>query len=402
MINNSLNKEWKLDFFKIFATSYDVSSEYEKADKLKFEHFPPVLANFYNNNVDVECLKNICNSKLKVKKAKLDSNYNPDILKINFIKTIKTQLNALMQDQINKLQQEDPTFLSEDEKEIIAQAEFPFIKLMTLVYSKDTDEMTPEDQEQWKTYMSEFINQQIVFGVINTYFTMKLYQDNNYVKLFQTPYNKEEVWDKDSKNKGFCVVYDFKEIKEVTAKQLNKIYPVLYSDKKLTRDDFDYDIFNAHCASIIRVNEEVSDYDSEWMYILNHHYTETEYRMLENLLEPIYSKTTNDESIQNILKNNYLVNVDDELEYKYEEIINDLAIVLESKQLHEKIKDDFEKVLDITEDYMEIDFMKPEAIYLGTQFPDEKVTSFKELIEAEGVRIFKIKEKDGKLFKALV
>lgn len=46
MINNSLNKEWKLDFFKIFATSYDVSSEYEKADKLKFEHFPPVLANF--------------------------------------------------------------------------------------------------------------------------------------------------------------------------------------------------------------------------------------------------------------------------------------------------------------------------------------------------------------------
>ena len=86
MINDTLNKQWKLDFFKIFATEYDVPSEYEKADKLKFEHFPPVLANFYDNDIDAESLKKLCNAKLRIQKAKLDSDYNGDILKINFIK----------------------------------------------------------------------------------------------------------------------------------------------------------------------------------------------------------------------------------------------------------------------------------------------------------------------------
>lgn len=403
MLNDSLNKEWKIKFFEAFASEQGNTVEMEKADKLKFEHFPPVIGKFYNELVDEDALKNICNGKLKLFKGKLSSDYNDDILTVDYVKTIKDQLNTLMQQQIAKLNQEDQNFLKEDEKEIIENSDFPFIRLMTLVYTKDTDEMTKDEQKQWKGYMNDFINQQIVFGVINTYYTMKLYHDNNYISLFQTPYNKEGLWDEYADNKkGFCVAYDFKEISEKTARQLKKIFPVVYVDSKLTKDDLDYDVYNPYCASIAINKEVVNDYDNEWMYVFNHQFTESEYRMLDNLLEPVYNKTTNNESIQNILKNVYLVDKDDDLEYKYKEIIRDLLAVLESKEFNDEIKGLLDEVFKITDDEIEIEFMKPEAIYLGTNFPEDEQEKYKELIESEDVRIFKIKEKDGQLFKALI
>ena len=402
MLNDSNNKQWKLDFFKIFATEYGNKSELEEADKLKFGHFPPVIGNFYEDVVDDEVLKRICEGKLKITKAKYDENYNGSIVKINYPKIIKEQLNTLMQQQIAKLHQEDPNFLSDEEKEIIENDDFPFIRLMTLVYVKDTNEMTEDEQKEWKESMNSFINQQIVFGVVNTYYTMKLYQDNNYVRLFQTPYNKREVWDEYANDKkGFCVVYDFKEISGEKASQLNKLYPIVYVDDKLSADDLDYDVYNSHCASLTSVKKDIKDYYNEWMFIFNHHFTEREYLMLDGLLEPIYSNTFNHEEIQNILKKNYLEPKDDDLIYNYNEIIDDLVSVLESNKFKNGIKSSFDDVLNITEDEMEVEFLKPEAIYLGTNFPEDKKQEYKEIVENENIRIFIIKEKDGKFFKSL-
>lgn len=403
MINESYNKQWKLDYFKIFATQHSNVSQMEEVDKLKFGHFPPVIGNFYEKPIDNEDLKSICSAKLKITKAKYDENYNNDIVKIDYVDTIKGQLNNLMQQQIAQLNQEDPNFLSDEEKKIIEEADFPFIRLMTLVYVKDTNEMTPDEQKQWKESMNDFINQQILFGVVNTYYTMKLYQDNNYVRLFQTPYNKRQLWDEYANNKeGFCVVYDFKEISKKNATQLNKLYPVLYVDKKVTEDDFDYTIHNSHCASLTSLKDEVKDYYNEWMYIYNHHFTEREYIMLDNMLEPIYSNTFNYEPLQKVLKTNYLVPKDDDLEYDYQQIIDDIVGILESDKFQNGIRPSFEEVLKITEDSMEVDFLKPEAVYLGTNFPEDKIQEYKEIVEGEGIRIFIIKDKDGKFFKSLV
>ncbi len=403
MLNDSYNKEWKVDFFKIFATEHANVSQLEEADKLKFGHFPPVIGNFYEKAIDAESLKSICSGKLKISKAKYDENYNGDIVKIDYVNTIKGQLNNLMQQQIAQLNEEDPNFLSDEEKKIIEEADFPFIRLMTLVYVKDTNEMTDDEQKEWKESMNNFINQQILFGVVNTYYTMKLYQDNNYVRMFQTPYNKRELWDEYANNKeGFCVVYDFKEISKSTAAQLNKLYPILYTDKKLTKDDFDYEIHNSHCASLTGIKDEVKDYYNEWMYIYNHHFTEREYLMLDNLLEPIYSNTFNYEPLQNVLKKNYLVPKGDDLEYDYKQIVDDIVDILESAPFQNGIRPSFEEVLKITEDDMEIDFLKPEAVYLGTNFPEDRIQEYKELVEGEKIRIFIIKDKDGKFFKSLV
>lgn len=402
MLNDSYNKQWKLDYFKIFATEHDNVSQLEEADKLKFGHFPPVIGNFYENPIDEESLKKICEGKLKLSKAKFDENYNDEIVRVDYVNTIKGQLNNLMKQQIAQLNEEDPTFLSDEEKKIIEEADFPFIRLMTLVYVKDTNEMTDDEQKEWKDSMNNFINQQILFGVVNTYYTMKLYQDNNYARLFQTPYNKQELWDEYANNKqGFCVVYDFKEISGENAAQLNKLYPILYTDKKLSPDDLNYEVNNSHCASLTAVKQEVKDYYNEWMYIFNHHFTEREYLMLDGMLEPIYSNTFNYEPIQNILKKNYLVPKDDDLEYDYRQIIDDIIAELESNTFQDAMNSSMEEVYKITDDEMEVDFLKPEAIYLGTNFPEDKKEEYKQLVEGENIRIFIIKEKDGKFFKAL-
>lgn len=403
MLDDTINKKWKLDFFKIFATQQNNSKELENADTLKIKNFPPVIGQYFNEKLDEKQIKNICDGKLTLSKAKTSSDYNISLIKIDYEKVIKNQLNSLMQQQIAKLNQEDPNFLKDDEKEIIENSDFPFIKLMTLVYSKDTDEMSTEDQNQWKEYMNQFITQQIVFNVINTYFTMKLYQDNIYTTTFQTPYNNEYIWSKYANNqKGICAVYDFKEITKDSAEKLKKLYPIIYSKTQLSSKDIDYDIYNTHCASMIKIDEEPNQYDNEWEFITNHKYTETEYRMLDGLLEPVYAKTMNYPKIKEILSNNYLEILDSSLNYGYKQLIEDVSNVLESRDFLNLIGDEFKKVLDITENSIEIDFKKPEAIYLGLNFPDEKIEIYKNIIEDNNIRIFKIKEQDGTLFKALI
>ncbi|WP_455645350.1 hypothetical protein [Methanosphaera sp.] len=403
MFDESINKEWKMNYFKILATKQDDVAELKEADKLKIEHFPPVIGKYYSNKIDEEQLKKICNGKLKLSKSKLSTDYQENIVKIDYEKAIKTQLNSLMEQQIAKLEQEDPNFLQADEKEEIENSNFPFIKLMTLVYSKDTNEMTPEDQEQWKTYMNQFITQQIGFVVVNTYFTINLYQNNMYTTTFQTPYNKEEVWSKYTDNhNAICVVYDFKEITPTTVTQLQKIFPVLYTKQALTQNDIEYPVYNSHCASLIKIVETINEYDNEWTYITNHKYTETEYRMLDGLLEPVYTNTMNHSKIQEILSDNYLEIKDSQLSYNYEKLIIKLSEVLESEELHKIIDDKFNEVLEITPETMDVDFIKPEAIYLGNKLSKEDEDYYKTIIENENVKIFKIKEKDGRLFKALI
>ena len=151
-----------------------------------------------------------------------------------------------------------------------------------------------------------------------------------------------------------------------------------------------------------KIRKEVTDYDNEWMFIYNHHYNETEYRMLDNLLEPIYHKTTNHPKIQQIAIKNYLTEEKGELIYKHNEIIGDLVNIIESEEFNSQIKDEFEEVFKITDDEMLFDYMKPEAIYLGINFPEDKIDEYKNMVESMGIRIFQIKEKDGKIFKALI
>lgn len=403
MFDNTENKKWKKDFFEIFATETNDKQKLEDADKIKIEHFPPVLGQYYPDSITSDDLKNICQGKITLTKTKLLPYYNDNIIKTDYEEVIKTQLNKLMEQQIAKLESEDPNFLKDDEKEIINNSEFPFIKLMTLVYSKDTNEMSDEDQIQWKEYMNQFITQQITFVIINTFYTMNLYQDNIYTTVFQTPYNNDYVWQTYGYNhKSICVAYDFKEITEETVQQIRKIYPILYTDKKYTKADFNQNINNILCASLFKEQSKVNQYDNQWSYLNNHKYTESEYAMLDNLLEPVYTASMNYPKIQLLLKDNYLEINNGELSYNYKQLITNLLETLESDEFLNQIQDKLNEIYDITPETITIDFMKPEAIYLGLDFPEDKIDSFKEIIENENVRLFKIKKSDDKLFKALI
>lgn len=402
MIDTSLNTQWRIDFFNIFSKEHNNKDELEKADKIKFSHFPPVIAKFYTKLDDVD-LQKICDGKIQLKKAKLSNSYHGELININYEETIKTQLNNVMQQQIDRLMQEDPYFLKDDEKEEIENADFPFIKLMTLVYSKDTDEMTKEDQEQWKTSMNQFINNQILFAVVNTYFTMKLYQDNIYTTTFQTPYNKIHTWDKYADNNtGICITYDFKEINNQTALLLSKLYPVIYTDKRMTMDDFDHIIYNSHCANLIKIDDNINEEDNSWEYLESHKYTEKEYNILNRVLEPIYEKTMNYPKLKEISQENYLIVQDSNLEYDYKKFIADIDEVLTSDEFNNQIKDSLDDVYNITPDTMEIEFRKPEAIYLGVNFPEEKVEQYNKAAQDNDIKIFKIKEGNEMLYKSLI
>ena len=401
MIDTNLNKQWRIDFFNIFSQENNTKQELEDADKIKFTHFPPVIAKFYTDLENID-LQSICEGKITLKKAKLSKSYHGHLLKNNYENIIKTQLNRLMQQQIDTLMQEDPNFLKDDEKEEIEKADFPFIKLMTLVYSKDTDEMTPEDQQQWKTSMNQFINEQIIFSVVNTFFTMKLYQDNIYTTTFQTPYNKLHTWDKYAdNNKGICITYDFKEINDQTALLLSKLFPVIYTKDKLTRDDIDHNIYNTHCASLIKIDDNIID-DNTWEYILSQQYTEKDYTILDRVLEPIYEKAMNYPKLNMIQENDYLIVKEDELEYDYKKIIADIDEVLSSQEFNNQIKDQLEDAYNITPNDIEIDFKKPEGIYLGVNFPEEKIDEYNNVAQDNDISIFKIKEGEGMLYKSLI
>ena len=402
MLEESLNKEWKRSFFEIFSRKNNTKEDLENADKLKFEHFPPVIARFYKN-VDEVDVEELFAPKMKLKKAKHSLNYNEDIITVDYENTIKVQLNNLTQQQIDNLNREDPTFLKDDEKEIIESAEFPFIKLMTLVYSKDTGDMTSDDQAQWKNTMNEFINQQIVFSLVNTYFTMKLYRDNIYTQTFQTPYNKIHTWDKYANNhEGICLTYDFKEISQRNAYHLSKLFPVVYSSRKLSKEDFKYDIVNAHSASLIKVDSNINDEDNGWEYIYSYKYNEKQYSLLDRILQPAYEKVMGYSKIMEINGRNYLKMEGEYLEYDYKKIIEDVVTLLESDEIYELIKDDLKNVYNLTDDEIEVDFLKPEAIYLGRNFDEEKIEEYNRLANENDVKIFKIKEGNGMLYKSLI
>ena len=348
-------------------------------------------------------MDDICNGKLQLKKAKLSKSYDASVISINYEEIIKEQLNKLMQQQIDNLKQEDPTFLKDDEKQIIENAEFPFIKLMTLVYSKDTNEMSSEDQIKWKESMNEFINQQIIFSVVNTYFTMKLYQDNIYTLTFQTPYNKVHTWDKYANNQeGICVTYDFKEISEVNAYHLSKLFPLVYINSKSDIDDLDYNIYNAYSASLLKQDDNVTQEDNGWEYIYSYNYNEKDYTLLDRLLQPAYEKAMNHPKIMDISKNNYLSMDGDILDYNHKQIIDDIKEVLDSDEMAHLVESDLNNVYSITEDTIEVDFLKPEGVYLGCNFPEDKIEEYKNNVEKHGVKIFKIKEGNGMLYKSLI
>ena len=89
MVDNKLNKKWKEDFFEIFATKSDVK-ELENADKIKIEHFPPVLGQYYPSNIDEDTLIKLCEGKLFLTKSKKQPDYDDSLIKIDYEKVKRT------------------------------------------------------------------------------------------------------------------------------------------------------------------------------------------------------------------------------------------------------------------------------------------------------------------------
>ena len=106
--------------------------------------------------------------------------------------------------------------------------------------------------------------------------------------------------------------------------------------------------------------------------------------------------------LKNIIDSMNMVEEKSEINYDFDGIVADVTELFDSPEFKELINESFEKVLEITEDSIEIDFMKPEAVYLGLNFPDDKLDEYKKLTEQENVRIFKINQKDDFLYKTLL
>ena len=83
-------------------------------------------------------------------------------------------------------------------------------------------------------------------------------------------------------------------------------------------------------------------------------------------------------------------------------LIENLVDVLNSNEFQEELNTKLQEVYDITQNNIDIDFMKPEAVYLGRDFPEEKIKQIKEIVQKEDIMIFKIKQSEDKLFKALI
>ena len=93
---------------------------------------------------------------------------------------------------------------------------------------------------------------------------------------------------------------------------------------------------------------------------------------------------------------------DSNLEYDYKKFIADIDEVLTSDEFNNQIKDSLEDVYGITPDTMEIEFRKPEAIYLGVNFPEEKVEQYNKAAQDNDIKIFQIKEGNDMLYKSLI
>lgn len=511
------NPEWKEEFFKLYATESNNKESIQKADEIKFKKFPPVLGAYYHNNITQDELEQLLSGTIKVTKSKETKNYNPEILDTDYEKTIKIQLNMLMEDQIKRLDEEmkrlreeskddkpetvekltinpekneviidakpeytlkneefitipvtdkegnkinetlpvklkigdtnvltktinsnikiptdklatgdhsivinieehenynpsntiikvnQNSFFTIDEMKTIKNADFPFIKLMTLVYSKDTNKMSESEKQEWKANMNQFITSQIVFGVVNTHYAIKLSENGIYKTVFETPYNKKEVWTKYGYNQeGICLTYDFKEISPEMARRVQNMYPILYTSNKLTKDEIPYQVDNILCSSMLAVDSNINEkYDKQWAYILQHKFSNTEFMMLDSLVEPLYRKTLEDKEIKKIESEDYFETLDGELIYNYKKVIAELTNFLKSDNLNNKIKKELKDVYNILPEDETIEFMKPEALYLGANFPEDKKELFKTIAKANNVRILQIKEDPEKgLFKA--
>ena len=150
------------------------------------------------------------------------------------------------------------------------------------------------------------------------------------------------------------------------------------------------------------MDNDINDEDNGWEYIYSYKYNEKEYSLLDRILQPAYEKVMTHPKIMELNKKNYLVTEEDSLEYDYKSIINDVISLIESDEIYDLIKDDLENVYSLTDDEIEVDFLKPEAIYLGKNFNEEKINEYNQLANDNDVKIFKIKEGNGMLYKSLI
>jgi hypothetical protein len=153
---------------------------------------------------------------------------------------------------------------------------------------------------------------------------------------------------------------------------------------------------------MVKVDDDINEEDSGWEYIYSYKYTEKEYSLLDRILQPAYEKVMTYPKIMEINKKNYLKMEGEYLEYDYKAIISDVVTLIESDEISELIKDDLENVYSLTDDEIEVDFLKPEAIYLGRDFSEDKIEEYNKLANENDVKIFKIKEGNGMLYKSLI
>ena len=190
--------------------------------------------------------------------------------------------------------------------------------------------------------------------------------------------------------------------RSTNAYHLSKLFPVVYSESRLSSDDFDHEIYNAYCASLVKVDSDINDEDNGWEYLYSYKYTEKEYSLLDRILQPAYEKVMTHPKIMDLNKKDYLVMDGQSLEYDYNKIIDDVVCLLESDEIYSLIKDDLENVYSLTDDELEVNFLKPEAIYLGLNFDEDKIDEYNRLANENNVKIFKIKAGNGMLYKSLV
>ncbi|MDO5851212.1 MAG: hypothetical protein Q4Q23_01840 [Methanobacteriaceae archaeon] len=395
MLDSAINKEWKIDFFKIFSENFQDKEELKKADKLKIEHFSPVIGK-YQVDMSIELLKELCNGNMTLTKAPLVKDYNKEILDIDYEKAIISELNGLVKDQIHGLNHEDPNFLTKEEEDKIYSSHFPFLTIMKIVFEKETQNMDEEDIKKWKDHVNDFINNQIIYVIVTTYFTIKLYRNSLYTTKFITPYNSEEIWEKYANNqKGYCITYDFKELNTKNMFLMDKIFPLLYLNKD---DNITKSTYNHHCASLFEEKELLFE-EKEWVYIIYEEPSDNLYEQIDPLLNELFMDIFETEQIKTIKEKNYMKEDTNKFEYNYKKLINDLKTIIEDTEYQTNdLNNQFKKIENILPDTIIKEFKKPEGLYLGKEFSEGLIESFKEIAKENNITLFHIKKAEEKLF----
>ncbi|MCD7782224.1 MAG: hypothetical protein LUG89_05970, partial [Methanosphaera sp.] len=198
------------------------------------------------------------------------------------------------------------------------------------------------------------------------------------------------------------VVYDFKEIRQNIVDNLSKIYTILYVDKKVEFDDIDYNVYNTNCASLLKIQDDVGEYDIKWNYIHNYQYNETDFVMLDGNITPLYMDILDNSPVKELFSNYYLSGDNNNLMFDYKKLISQILDVLYSDKFEDEYGNRIKEIHKITDDEITVDFMKPEAIYLGLEFPEENISNISDMLNDYDIQLFKIDKKDDKLFKKLV